>query len=206
MLDSLTSHNVRDFNSRYSGTWGFYIKDNKEKVLVYVSKVTDERVTFKDTQGGVFFGLVDKGMMFEFIPVTRGFFNAGDTKGTFLLQRIPARQWQRGISGSNTKAHMLLATSELKSVPIDAVIPLVFEGEQKQKTPTQEQVDHLLEKHGAAALSRHFAISGEDFWFFQTRVGKIINKKKIVLDVPTIYQEVSDLVRRNRLHYEVTRA
>lgn len=203
MLDSLTSHNVRDFSARYAGTWGFYVSDTKEKILVYVSQVTEERVSFKDTKGGTFFGLVDKGMMFEFIPVSRGFFNANNGKATFLLQRVPARQWQRGISSQNTKVFTLFPGGELKSVSVDGAIPLIFDGEQVYKTPIQEQVDHLIKMNHVAALSRHFAIADDVFMFFNVPVGKV-NNKKIVLDVSTIYQEVSDVVRRNRLHYEVT--
>jgi hypothetical protein len=203
MLDTLTSHNIRDFNARYNHTWGFLVQDNGLKKLVWVSKVTEERVSFNDSAGNKFFGLVDKGMMFEFIPITRGLFNVsyGPSNGVILLQRVAARQWQRGISANNTRAYILAGGAFIQH-PLDTVIPKIFEGGQTNAKLSADMVDHILAKGEGVALSRHFAVMQDKMFFFNIEVGTV-KDKKITLTHPTLSQEINDMLRRNKYNLQV---
>lgn len=102
MLDSLTLDNFRDFSQRYQGTYGWLLNEAKNgKVLVYIRKVEENRVTFMDITGRDFHANAGQQVTFEFLPVTRGWFYSEDGK-MCLLSRKPARQWHRGICPANT--------------------------------------------------------------------------------------------------------
>ena len=205
MLDSLTTSNHRDFNQRYNNTFGWYIdKDKNKKILVLVNGVDEGRASFIDSSGTQYYSYADSGVQFEFIPVNRGFFN-GKKDHVYLLERVPQRQWHRGISASNTLATMITTNNEDGSCRFRncnihfPVLTEVFE----QQHSVNEKIDTLLKgKARCVALSRHFAIAGNNVMFFREKVGTFENNR-IKLSNDLVSQEIMDVVKRQNLKLEV---
>ena len=101
MLVEYTRGTVRDFRQRYEGVYGFYPKSNGEEVLVYVSSVGEQVMKFKDSKGASYTAYADHGVTFKFIPLNRKLFVYN--KELILANRVPSRQWQRGICQGNTR-------------------------------------------------------------------------------------------------------
>ena len=101
MLVEYKRGTARDFRQRYEGVYGFYPKSNGEDVLVYVSSVDDRVMKFTDAKGAAYTAHADQGVTFKFIPLNRKLFIYN--KELILANRVPARQWQRGICQGNTR-------------------------------------------------------------------------------------------------------
>lgn len=197
MKDSLTRHNSRDFRQRYEGTYGFYHTMSGLKLLVYVSSVTERQATFRDLQGKEYFTYADSGETFEFIPVNRGYYNG--VKDTYFLARVPARQWQRGISSGNTMGSVFYKGALCAS---DLNFEFLYKALVETTTNTEAWAQYLNKQREAIALSRHFAITRNQFYFYHNPVGQI-EGTKIILKTPSIQQEVNDVVRRNKFNFTV---
>jgi len=198
MKDSLTSINHHDFRARYQGTYGYYIdSDTNKRLPVYVANCNQYRVTFSDITGRELHVNVNSGIDFEFVPVDRGFFQV--LKDVFYLERIPARQWKRGICPENTRAYALGDRLRITAVNylevITNMIPLACESGWE------------LSKTGyPAALSKHFAISAANvLYFYYKEIGTVDHKKNsIKLHNDLLLQEVSDLFRRSSMDVRVS--
>lgn len=198
MLDSLTSYNAADFRQRYQGTFGLY-PTSKGKILVLVRKVDSKRVMFTDAENTEYFANVDAGVSFEFLPVARGWHNG--KKGAVMLQRVPARQWQRGISESNTVALLPPEHNKggLKLVSpsfdtLDCVVnpyPLPYAINEK-----------LTKTRDSVAISKHFCLSGDSLYFFDKIIGSCEGSSIHVTYSPII-QELSDTIRRSSLPFNI---
>lgn len=197
MRDSLTSDNSRDFIQRYVGTFGWYLDDEKkERVLVYVAGVANNQVRFTNARGAEYFAKADAGVQFEFIPVNKGWFNT--TVGLYYLERHPERQWHRGIHPNNTKAFR----GNLLPQPVNFVtISTVF----NHGVPLAEAFAKF--KSDAAygvALSNHFAIINADVYLFRYKIGVYDKVSGVIkLKEKLVLQELSDVIKRNRIGIEV---
>ena len=193
MKDTLTSHNHQDFRARYGGTYGWLVDGDKRK-FVYVDSSNAFRVYF--TEGGetVFHANADAGVEFEFIPVNRGWFNAKD-KQVWYLERVPARQWRRGICDSNTSIYNINKIDWQERLTYQRLASIFSPGFDNWKVENYNK--------GPYALSRNFAVDASgNIYFYNTVVGiatggeyKITNK--------IIYQEMVDLVRRKNIGFKV---
>ncbi len=114
MLVEYTRGTARDFRQRYEGVYGFYPKSNGEEVLVFVSSVDEQVMKFKDSKGASYTAYADQGVTFKFIPLNRKLFIYN--KELILANRVPARQWQRGICQANTR--MQYVSRMLSDLPI----------------------------------------------------------------------------------------
>lgn len=114
MLVEYTRGTARDFRQRYEGVYGFYPKSNGEEVLVFVSSVNEQVMKFKDSKGASYTANADQGVTFKFIPLNRKLFVYN--KELILANRVPARQWQRGICQGNTR--MQYVSRMLSDLPI----------------------------------------------------------------------------------------
>jgi hypothetical protein len=107
MFEKFLSTGTRDFVQRYEGTFGFYRKEDKSRLLVQLSGIGENSCNFVDAKG-INYSLnadTDKDIGFEFLPPKSGYHNTD--KGAILVQRTPARQWQRGISHKNTSLQVM---------------------------------------------------------------------------------------------------
>lgn len=202
MKDTLTSANHRDFAARYLHTWGFYTSESNKKQLVYVSNVNNRRVRFVDknqsTPNDYYEALVDKGIEFEFIPVNKGYYNTNE--GTFLLTRVPARQWKRGISVENTKCAQLKDTL-VNVVLSHKLLSDIFDNSALDYNNIWEQFQK--QKRVSAAISPHFALNmNGGFYFFDKQVG-VLKGEIIVLKTNVVFQEVTDVLRKHNIALSV---
>jgi hypothetical protein len=195
MIDTLTTANHRDFAARYSNTYGFFTTESGRRMLVYVARVDQASVKFADKDGAsaaeLFEARVDRGVEFEFIQVTRGYFNT--SKHVYLLTRVPQRQWKRGISQENTHITILGASGRNSFGPTHEVLLAIFCGTTPPIAVLWRQFQNG--ERGAVALSSHFAVAGTEVWFFDKLVG-VYKEGTIVLKSNVLLQELSDVVRR----------
>lgn len=192
MLDTLTQFNHRDFSARYLGTYGWLINDhpkNTDKRLVYISEVTSERANFTDINGGKYHAYAGKEVMFEFLPVDRGWFY-GESGAMYMLKRLPARQWHRGICDSNTSVSLV---SNLRMKAVNIGLPVLTDIFSDKKPPYQ------YVKGQSCILSKHFALIGATLYFLDKMVG-YLNGTSITLDAPgmLVKQELLDIISRNK--------
>ena len=106
MFEKFTSIESPNFRQRYQGTFGFFRKGEK-KILVQLNSITtgDSRalVDFSDRNGikyKLYSDSDDASVGFEFIPPKCQYHDT--TEGTFLVKRIAAKQYLRGICDRNT--------------------------------------------------------------------------------------------------------
>lgn len=193
MRDSLTSENVRDFSARYRNTFGWLIGENDKRTLVQVTAVSDDKVRFVDIRGAEYFASADKGVQFEFLPVTRGVFNIGNGQVVFVC-RVPARQWHRGICANNTQLFVIDPKHGLEQLPVDLkYVNLLF----NTKVDVKDLVNRFLaDAVKSVALDKHFALVGDKVWFMNNPIGSITSNN-IKLDNDMFRQELSDVIRRN---------
>lgn len=189
MLDTPTVRGIRDFSQRYNHTFGWLIQENK-KNLVYISEIKDTQVSFQTTDETVWYANCDANVMFEFIPVVRGF--KPTTKGIFFLHRIPARQWQRGISTSNTGIFKL--TTGWVSIPLN----LESMGDVFEKTISYEESLGKFFKNPktSAALNQFFAFCNGYIYFNQSVIGKYDGTKIKLNPLCPVIQEFTDGLKR----------
>lgn len=189
MIDSLTSDNYRDFGPRYSGTYGWLLKDNKE-LFVYLDRVEDSKVYFRDGTKFPFYANADAGIKFKFIPVNKGWFNAADGQ-TYYLARRPARQWKRGIAPTNTQINRL---DDFREMPVSWEVLSTIFGD------NYHQLNYPKAFKGrSCAISKHFAV-GADYtvYFYLQPIGSFNeDTNTFELQVELVSQELQDLINRN---------
>lgn len=194
MLDTLTQFNSRDFSARYAGTFGWLIKDDKGKHLVYISAVNSDRVEFTDLRGGKYHANAGTNVMFEFLPVDRGWFY-GKSGDIYMLRRVPARQWHRGICDSNTNiAYLRAGRLRTGSCTIETLDDIF--GQEKQ--------EYKFEVGKSCVLSKHFAIIANALYFLDRQIG-VADKETIILGKQgeVVKQELEDIISRNRYPLKV---
>lgn len=193
MKDSLTSFNREDFRQRYKGSYGFLLHEGKRR-LVYIKEVANGQVVFKTASlGPDFFALADTKVEFEFLPVQRSWYNLGDKAG--LLFRIPAKQYNRGISSSNTAFYTAeggYCTGQRLSLEVLEKIFLTEAIDNTTRFFAQE--DNFL------VLSRAFCITGHVLHFFADAIGSYNNSSRtITLNSDVVLQELTDVIKRRQL-------
>lgn len=195
MREKFTTLNGPDFRQRYNETYGFFIKDSGEKILVQVF-VGNKHLTFVNSEGFEYRINPDTPNEFEFIPVSRGWYDIGEN--IHFLTRRPERQWRRGICVDNTSA-FYVRNGRMFRFDLDT---------QTLEKILQHAVDHKTsvasyEKQGHAALSKNFAIVANKVWFESIPVGTI-KKNNIMLSNDLILQELTDLIKRNNYPFTVS--
>lgn len=107
MFEKFTSAGGQDFRQRYLGTFGFY-RDGEMKQLCQLTRINTESsppyVEFKDERDQLFMLRADSKVEargFEFLPPKNVWCNTKDGI-PLLVERVPARQYLRGICDRNT--------------------------------------------------------------------------------------------------------
>jgi hypothetical protein len=206
MLDSLTTRNYADFKRRYQGTYGFYIKDDGSRVLVQVTSVGNITAKFMDVRGIEYSANADRDVMFDFIPINKGLFNGHSFMGSVLfLYRVPARQWQRGISDANTVLQAFNKgrwhVQELQFAWLNAMFDPTLAERDKWQVPYENYKNGKID---VVALSKHFAVSTDNVYFYNNSIGTIKDRRIIELGNPMVMQELSDMISRKGYDFKVT--
>lgn len=195
MLDTLTHENFRDFSQRYQGTYGWLVGDDKNKVLVYIRKVTEDRVVFMDVTAREFHANAGQDVQFEFLPVTRGWFYNEEGE-MVLLSRRAARQWHRGICMANTNM-AVVRKNRLYAIEYNLKqLKSVFEP--TKKYPYQAAQNSIW--------SKQFATVDGVLYLYDKPIGKFDPANKVVvLDKigEFLRQEIMDVINRNNFGVDV---
>jgi len=193
MYDTYTQENQRDFAARYCDTFGWLIDEKRNnKRLVYLAETDGDHLYFYSQLGGVKqHTIAGAGVMFEFIPVDHGWFKA-DNGAIYLLTRVPARQWKRGISRSNTSITGITGNN----VPVNFEVMSSIFNEKNPQTYTYSSARPI-------ALSKHFAIDAKKNVFFYDSLIGTEDNGIITLKNNHVLQELQDLVRRKKLPLEI---
>lgn len=174
-LEEFTSNGWRDFSQRYLGVFG-YFKD----MLVQVSDVTEDTTSFINVNNIKYYANADTGVVFKFIPVTKKlFFFDGKL---LLAQRVPARQYKRGIYQQNTS---------VRGVPYGEQYEVSFE-------MLEAYNNNKIANSNVHILNDMFALYGSSIYLYNQRIGGVIDDT-IYLDTPLFRQEVVDALRANNL-------
>lgn len=198
MLASFESKTWRDFSQRYHNTFGWYHTDSGGKILVKVTLVDESIVKFTDKRGITFSAIPDKGNVFEFIPLERAVHNLDDGD-VVLSERVPARQWKRGVCRENTSLYSLVSSKRM-DFNFDLVEQLY------SARPHLSYVDEFMDgKRTSVAINPVFSFVNDSVYVYDRRVGTVKPKtSQIVMEDSTYLQEVRDLMRDSFLNFTVT--
>ncbi len=193
MREGFFTHNARDFRQRYNNSWGYFTTPSNKKLLVLMNGIGDKQADFSDEDGVSFHALVDQGVEFEFIPVTKKLFVYNDT--LYYIRRRPARMWARGVNNQNT---MLNIVSAKEGVYTDqgltfAHIRAAFE---------KESFDPLQIGKKAYTLSSTFGVSEDVLFVYNEKIGTV-EGENITLTTPIFRQEILDIIRKQGLTFKV---
>lgn len=196
MFEKFTSQNSETFKQRYEGTFGFFRNEKKGRMLARLDSVGDTTVRFSDERGAEFSLNIDaeKDVGFEFIPPKSNWYNSSDGF-TYLVQRVAARQWQRGISAKNILIYRFEKNGALLGQRVDfARLSAIFN---KKITPL-EAVERMV-KNEPLAISNQFALSHGGVYLYDSLVGKYSTQAgtyQIKLDEPDLWRtELNDAFR-----------
>lgn len=194
MIDTYTTNNHHDFNARYAGTYGWLLNDEDPTSKSFVHLIEADGVTLHFDMGGtiVYNSKINSGVRFQFIPVNRGWFDTTEGSVVFL-ERVPARQWKRGISSSNTQ---IRDSASLRQQKISyKLLHSVF-------TKDDHKPEYSPGK--AFCISRHFAINEYNAVFcFNTNVGSLYGDNIVLNNSLPILQELRDALRRVKSSFTV---
>lgn len=206
MFEKFTGPDAQDFRQRYEGTYGFFIKGD-QRILVRLDSINTEdvkQVSFSD-KDGIKYKLRadsdDDSVGFEFLPPKNSYHNT--LEGTYLLKRIPTRQYSRGICDRNTS----IQTVSGRVVPVDFKYLHQLFG----KNPSPKEMLALVQSPAwkferSIALSSQFAIQLDNsrLYCFSLRIGEVAltkdNVVAITLDDPSLWQtELRDCFSRTQI-------
>jgi hypothetical protein len=210
MFEKFTSQDAANFRQRYINTFGFFRQDGMKKLLVKINRI-DNTVGFVDKDGIGYTLNADSAndVGFEFLPPDAGWSNTD--KGAWLVRRVPARQWSRGICPANTRIYTpgglntavdfdILSKIYEKSTPIPAALKR-FNGPQKR------------DDTGFLALSPQLALGGRGtgktsmLYLYDQMIGSATEDNEVFrvsLDDKEMWgTEVSDAFNRANIKMEM---
>lgn len=197
MKEEFKSDHWKDFAQRYQGTYGWYEGSDSGRILVYLNKVSEDRLSFLDKKGLAYFARPDQNNFFTFFPVEKGCYNYGEDD-VISVRRHPARQWKRGLCQDNTTIESLSTKGNI-GVGFD-VLEHIF----------TEKPNRALERFKAAgignvAFNRTLAHVNGKLYIYNNVIGEFKNGI-FQLDNPLFGQEVEDVVKRHQLQVSVVAA
>jgi len=193
MRDSLTIYNRDDFRQRYKGSFGF-LPTERGRTLVYIKEVAVDKVSFITDKGGpTYYANAGAAVEFEFIPVTRSWYDLGD--GAALLFRVPARQYCRGINSSNTECYLPGEFGDLS--PVNLSLEIL---NKVLSYPDPSLADYINGVKTYYVLGRSFCIAGGTLYFFRQPIGTVVGTA-ITLENVLVRQELMDTIRRKSLPF-----
>lgn len=194
MIDTYTSNNHTDFNARYSNTYGWLLPDGEggRKTFVHLKEADGTHMYFDTGTNMSYSAKIDTGVLFNFIPVDRGWFTSNDGRVLFL-QRVPERQWKRGISSHNTRI-----------TNIDGMFNERLSHSILENIFTNEETIIPFTKGKPFRISKHFAIaSKQHVYFYNQHIGYLVDDVLEVGSVHQVEQELGDAIKRSNLDFKV---
>jgi hypothetical protein len=170
------------------------IQDDKlaSKLFVHLREADGVNMYF-DTGGSMLYSAkINSGVMFSFIPVDRGWFTAKDGRVLFL-QRVPERQWKRGISSNNTRVTNIdgMYTEKLTYPVLESIF-------------MRDETIMPYAKGRPFRISKHFAVSSkQDVYFYNQHIGFLEDDTIEIDKAHPLEQELCDAIKRNNVQFKV---
>lgn len=204
MFEKFTTVDANDFRQRYLGTYGFFRRGENKPLLTKINAI-DRAVTFVD-RDGISYSLnpdTDSDIGFEFIPPKAAWHNTNE--GAYLVKRIPARQWLRGVHTKNTQ----IMTPHGSRAAVDFPILEQIYGKTVARPAALKQFQEGKGRTCFLAISEQFAVdfAKNGVWCMDIKIG---NYKwdnlvfKVELDDQELWQtELRDAFNRAGLKMEI---
>ena len=199
MIITPTRNDSDDFIRRYGETFGFLHQPDQPRTLVYITSIDGDKLYFtvgkNPTKHWVY---LDSNVKFEFLPVDRGWYMDKNDVPLYM-QRLPERQWKRGISNSNTTLYRFSQSKFLAIAPLDVryeLLDSVF-----SQSNLAEHYKYIEDKD--CAISKQFAVKGTEkrgrgLYIYTAQLGEI-NDGRITLFTDVFRQEMVDVIRKKNL-------
>lgn len=196
MIEEFQSRSFRDFTQRYADTYGWFLAPSNKKVLVKLASIGETYLKFIDSKGTSYTANADKGNFFEFIPLEKSLYTFLDR--LILVQRVPARQWRRGIHHQNTT---IFFVGERMGGGLDVdfeVLEHIF-----KPNHHKESLERFLEgKTKNVAINAMFGVAGNNLYVYNRVIGTF-DKTRLALSDDLFKQEVVDMIRDHKLPWEL---
>lgn len=188
MRDTITSANSEDFRQRYEGTLGWLVTGPSSKKLVKLTEYDEDAMHFVTAEDAEGYVLIDSGVEFEFIQVKRKIYQWDD--GTLaLLERVPARQFKRGISVDNTHIWKWVTSRGWLRENLNL------------RTLNKCMNDRPLRTGPYIKINDYFSIADGKVFIFRTEIGSINSEGLIKMSDDAFKQELADAIRREKFSY-----
>lgn len=192
ILEKFMATNAGDFRQRYEGTYGWYIAKDK-RVLVSILAVGEGVLQFIDRNSIKYTLNRDstEDIGFSFLAPKMQWHNTKDF-GPVLVQRIPQKQYRRGICSNNTR----ITNKDGVNLGVNFhTLAAVFEN----ISPVSEASKKL-----SFALSPQFMVDTDKgvLKCYASRIGQVTKSKDLFvteLSIKHLSQEVGDSFRRANL-------
>ena len=192
-----TSTNYEDISRYYRNTYVKF-KETGER-LFFIRNVDAQSVRGTDEDGTEFelFLSDDHPYEVDYVLPRKSFYQMG--KRAMLLARIPAKQYQRGISNGNTSLISLAKSGGISKheISFDTLKPFVT----KQTYLNMEEAVRNMGRNISAALSPRFAyVPDIGMIFVDHRAVAEVNKKeqKVKMILPIFRNEIEALVKESK--------
>lgn len=188
MKEEFKRERWEDFQARYQGTYGWYSLSNR-KVLVRLTRVREDSLTFTDKTGFEYSANPDCGNVFTFLPLTRGCYQYKEN--VVVVQRVPRRQWKRGICDGNTSIHVIG----------QGAIAVDFDVLEEIFKPKAEIPFNI---NTPTAINNIFSIVMGYVYLYDRPIAKVDKAKMEISCLTNLFkQEIQDLCRNYSLPLEV---
>lgn len=189
-----------DINKYYRHT---YVKFKETGDTLYYIRDINHRVIRGTDQEGTEFELYlsdEHPYEVDYVLPNKSFFQMA--KSACLLQRIPAKQYRRGLCSENTRITRIGKTGNLVSMDLSFDVLKAFVA--KQTFPSLSTVLMQKSKPVSVALSSRFAYVPETGVIFAdiTPVASIDKKEKTVVMLYNIFRpEIEELIQNTELKF-----
>jgi hypothetical protein len=202
-------NNIDDIVKYYKGTY-VKLKESGD-TLLKVELVDKESGVWcisgvTDTGGGWKLWLdEDNSYEVDYILPNKSFFQFENR--AVMLVRIPAQQYQRGISSKNTSLRYLAANGKIAAVDISMELLKTFVNKQQFKTITEATM--LAESPNSHCLSSRMMMMGHLIYVDFVAVARVtLSSKKelqpsIFMKAPIFRNEVEQLMKQNNETFRV---
>lgn len=194
MKEKFNSANSKDFAQRYQGTYGWWPMKDGSKLFIYINLIDKNTAYFNNADGKKYEAWADQDNEFEFQPVERGLYNDQEDR-VLWVRRVPATQWQRGISAKNTSV-VNLESGRTLSVGFSTLVPVL-----EPKTPITVD-DWLSGNRKSYAFNRRFGvIQDKSVVVYDSKIGDFDRSTYTIKLKDDLYlQEMLDMKRDLRLY------
>lgn len=187
----ISSNNWTDVQKYYQDS---YVKFDREygDRLYYIYKVRPEGVLYRDSdnQEGILYMDTENPYELEYIMPHKTMFQKD--KHCYLLTRIPAKQYSRGLTNSNCQFHLLDALGKWKTADVAWDILNAY----TNKPAFRSIADCVRDPAGrvSEALSKRFAIAGSLLFCDTFKIGRVDSAKRNLHVLDLFHNEVEKLL------------